>query len=106
MGNLSQKIGFFGFKCRKNCSHKCDILNFIIGQSKMVIYISRKRKVESNLVVDLKLYLARSVRSRILIDYRFRREMKDLETFSRRCCCGAVVCKVEEGELVFREGLA
>ena len=72
----------------------------------MVIYLSRKRKVESNLVVDLKVYLVRSLRSRILIDYRFYREMKDLETFSRRWCCGVALCEVEEGELVFREGLA
>ena len=72
----------------------------------MVIYISRKRKVESNLVVDLKVYLVRSLRSRILIDYRFYREMKDLETFSSRWCSGVALSEVEEGELVFREGLA
>ena len=107
LGESFTKLVFiFGFKYRKNCSHKCELLNFIIGQSKMVIYISRKRKVECNLVVDLKVYLARSLRSRILIDYRFYREVKDVESFSRRRCYGAALCEVEEGELVFRGGLA
>ena len=63
----------------------------------MVIYKSHKIKVERKLLVKYELYLARSLRSRILIDYRFYREVKDVESFSRRRCYGAALCEVEDG---------
>ncbi|KAK0155411.1 Transposon TX1 uncharacterized protein [Merluccius polli] len=70
-----------GFKYKKNQKDKCQLTNFILGQSKMAVYVSRKRKVEDNLNVDILLLLSRMVKARIIIDFKYYKAMQDLELF-------------------------
>lgn len=50
--DFTMEIFCFGFKyvqCRQN---KCKLLNFILGQAKMAIYLSRKNKIDHPLGND------------------------------------------------------
>lgn len=66
-------------------------LNFVLGQSKMSVYVSRK-KVEDSVDWDVVLLLSRVIKARILIDFNFYREIKDLEHFSRTWTYGDGLC--------------
>ena len=45
---FSLKISIYGWHDKKTQKEKCQLLNFIVGQAKMAVYVSRKRKVEDN----------------------------------------------------------
>ena len=47
------KQGFiFGFKYTHKLKPKSQLLNFVLGQAKMAVYITRKRKVEQNVHIE------------------------------------------------------
>ena len=90
-----------GFKYVKREKSKCQLINFILGQAKMAIYISRKNKVAHGADYEATRILSRLVKSRILIDFNYYKSMSDVEAFEARWCCGGAVCSVCEGELCF-----
>lgn len=63
-----------GFKYRI-LPTKCQLLNFVPAQSKMSIYVSRKKEVEDEVVLQL----SQMIRTRSFIKFNYDREMKDLE---------------------------
>ena len=52
------------------------------GQSKMAVYVSKKRRVEDSVDSDIVLLLSRMIKARLLIDFKYYREMQDLERFT------------------------
>lgn len=42
-----------GFKYTCLEKHKCQLLNFVLGQAKMAVYVSRKRKVDKGVDTDV-----------------------------------------------------
>ena len=84
---------------------KCQLINFIFGQAKMSIYLSRKNKVAQNTDCDARKILSRLIKSRILIDFNFYNSMGDLEMFKAVWCCEEALCSVVEGELCFTPAL-
>lgn len=65
---FSMKVFICRFKYVKKFRHKCQLLNFLIGQAKMVIYTTRKEKIEQNVCNSLVAIFIKLVKSRILID--------------------------------------
>lgn len=55
------------------------------------MYVSRK-KVEDSVDWEVVLLLSRMIKSRILLDFNFYREIKDLEHFSKTWTYGGVLC--------------
>lgn len=94
-----------GFKYSKAKKNKCQLMNFIIGQSKLAVYISRKKKVEDGVDTDVVALLSKLIRARILIDLIFYKQMKDLENFMSIWTFGGVLCSVQGSDLVFAEQL-
>lgn len=113
LGKLFSKLGevfstqvfVLRFNYCKAAEHKCQLLNFILGQSKMAVYVSRKRKVDDSVDVDVTLLFTRMVKARIRIDFNYYREMKDVDQFCVIWAHGDVLCSVEGEQLVFSEDL-
>ncbi len=95
-------LGFFlcGFKYVQRKWFKCQLLNFLFGQAKMAIYGTRKRKIEQNMGYGLLAVFFNSVKSRILIDFRYFKAINDL-SFDLIWCYGGALCEVFEKNLVF-----
>ncbi len=90
-----------GFKYSQSKKYICQLLNFIIGQAKMAIYVSRRNKLEEKPcqnIIEIFLIL---VKSRVLIDYKFYKDMNDLFTFEKIWCCNGVLCMISENDLTF-----
>ena len=82
---FSLRTFILSFRYKKTQKDKCQMMNFILGQSKMAVYVSRKRKVEDSVDSDIVLLLSRMIKARILIDFNCYREMQDLDHFTMTC---------------------
>ncbi len=69
----------------------------------MAIYGTRKRKIEQNMSYSLLAVFFNSVKSIILIDFRYFKAMNDLLSFESY---GGALCEVFENNLVFAPILA
>lgn len=76
------KYSFLVFKYKKSAKHKCQLLNLILGQTKMAIYVSRKKKMDDSVDIDVKILLTRMVKARLMVDFNYYKEMKDLDQFT------------------------
>ena len=90
-----------GFKYARRKRFKCQLLNFLLGQAKMAVYGTRKNKIERNMSYNLLAAFFNSVKSRILIDFRYFKAMEDLLSFDLIWCYGGALCEVVENNLVF-----
>ena len=61
---------------------KGQLINFILGQVKMAIYLSRRNKLENSLDVDAPTLFVRMVKARLHVDFRFYRTKNNVEEFS------------------------
>lgn len=61
----------FGTFYRAAHRTKSQLLNFLIGQAKRAIYITRQRKIEGREAQKVELVFKRLVKGRILIDFNF-----------------------------------
>ncbi len=75
-----------GFKYSQNLKYQCQLFNFILGHAKMAIYITRKEKNEHGVCNDLKAVFTNSVKSRILIDFKYYTFMNDCAKFELIWC--------------------
>lgn len=97
---FSLVILIFGFKYVQKYRFKCQLLNFLLGQAKLAIYVSRKRKVEQDVNVGILLVFSTLVRCRILIDFHFHKSMKILDVYEEKWCYNNVLC-VKNDKLQF-----
>ena len=102
---FSKNMFILGFRYSRFAKYKCQLLNFILGQSKMAVYVSRKRKVDDSVDVNVNLLFARMVKARIRIDFNYYAEMKDVDEFRVIWAHGDVLCSVEGDQLLFSQEL-
>lgn len=98
---FSPQTFILGFNYCQKRRVKCELLNFILGQAKMAVYISRREKVEQLVDCEPKTTLIRMIRTRVNIDFNFYRLMDDLETFENMWCYKTILCSLSKKQLVF-----
>lgn len=76
-------------------------MNFVLGQSKMAIYVSRKNRIENISGQDVMMVFSNVIKSRVITDFNFFKAMNDLSSFGMKWCCREVLCSVCEGTLSF-----
>lgn len=89
------------FKYVRRRSFECQLLNFVLGQSKMAIYVSRQNKVENKSGQDVLMVLTNLIKSRVITDFNYFKAMNDLLSFEMKWCCKEALCSVCEGMLIF-----
>ena len=94
-----------GFKYTRQKKEKSQLLNFVLGQAKMAVYVSRKRRVEGGETICPVLVCVEMIRARIRLDFSFYRISGDLDSFRNLWCYRGVLCKVEVDDLLFGDVL-
>ena len=92
-----------GAAYKKEKKEKCKLLNFLSGEAKMAIYISRKNRVENREGQEAKAVWLINIRARLWLDFRFYKHIGDLDSFKQRWCFNDIVCSVVDEELVFAQ---
>ncbi len=90
--SFSIDVFIVGFKYVRKNRFICQCLNFVIGQAKLAVYMSRKNKIEMGSDQDINAMFLATVKSRILIDFHFYSSMDDLITFEMKWCENEALC--------------
>lgn len=102
MGMVFTKLGFIlGSPYNQKQRSKCQLINFIVGQAKLAVYISRKNRVGQKVGDDDVLIFKNLVRARITIDFYFFKLMSAIDVFEDKWCCDGALCTVSNEEIVF-----
>ena len=98
---FNNTVFILGFQYSKQQKRKCQMLNFILGQAKMSIFLSRKHKIETGYGQDVRCVFKGLVKARIKVDFEFFSAVKDLLLFEEKWAYEGALCFVEEGKLFF-----
>lgn len=98
---FSPEVFILGFKYVAKKKFLCQLLNFVLGQAKMAIYMSRKRKMEQNLSQDSTIVFAGMVKARVTADFNYYKMVNDIITFEGIWCCKEALCVVLDDDLFF-----
>uniref|UniRef100_A0A0E9UYQ4 Uncharacterized protein n=1 Tax=Anguilla anguilla TaxID=7936 RepID=A0A0E9UYQ4_ANGAN len=71
----------------------------------MAIYLSRKTMVERGDAQDTVAVVRGMIKARVMVEFRYYKAMRTLEVFKSVWGYRGAVCSVEEGELLFAEGI-
>lgn len=101
LGTVFTKQGFiFGFTYNRMQRSKCQLINFIIGQAKLAVYLSRKNMVQRKPGEIIPVF-KNLIKSRILIDFHFYKLMSAIEVFEDLWCYHGALCSVLNDDLFF-----
>jgi len=98
---FSQEIFILGCKYVLKKKFVCQLLNFVVGQAKMAIYLSRRKKIEQDVVQNIVVLFFNLVQSGILIDFYYYKCIGDLFSFENIWSCNDALCAVFEEDLIF-----
>ena len=98
---LDKQMFIFGFKYGKGCKKKGALLNFLFGQAKLAIYLSRKEKVDGGQRCDCLLAFKNLVKARIRFEYKYYEKMEDMDEFKKTWDCEGAMWSVNELGLTF-----
>ncbi|CAF94462.1 unnamed protein product [Tetraodon nigroviridis] len=94
-----------GFKYTRHQKNKCQLLNFVLGQAKMAVYLSRKKKIEEGFIVEPVVICINMIKSRLLINFNFQKAAGDLDSFIQVWGFNNVLCQVVNNSLQFGDAL-
>ncbi len=72
------------------------LLNFIFGQGKLAIWLSRKRKLLGSGLTDVILVFRGLIKSRIKIEYAYYMLIDDLDTFRSKWGINQCICEIDD----------
>ncbi|MPV02346.1 hypothetical protein FVA96_24450 [Escherichia coli] len=98
---FTEKIFIMGAAYKKAEKEKWQLLNYLSGEAKMAIYLSRKARVKDREGQEARAVWLVNIRARLWLEFRFYKHIGDVDTFKQRWCFNNVVCSVEKNELVF-----
>ena len=97
----SKIVFIYGAGYRRNNASKWQLLNFLLGEAKLAIYLTRRNRVEREVVQDLVSVFISLVRARVWIDFKFHKLMKNMDIFVEQWCYNDVICSVVDETLCF-----
>ncbi|KAM3619024.1 uncharacterized protein V6R79_001803 [Siganus canaliculatus] len=90
-----------GIRYSRRTKVKGQLLNFLVGQAKMAVYLSRRNMVERSGDADALEVLKRMLKVRLKTDFSFYRLTKNLEEFEKLWSFRSVLVSVDNDELLF-----
>lgn len=98
---FSSEIFILGPKYSVAQRIKSQLLNFLIGQAKLAVYMTRKNKIEGREGQHVVIVFKNLIKARLMIDFKFYKMMNDLESFLQKWCFNEAICTVIEEMLIF-----
>ncbi len=92
---------YFGYRYSAKNKKKSQLLNFLMGEAKMAVYISRRNKVEGEEVCEIVPIFKNRVKARVWVDFKFFKMMKDLMFFQTIWCYNDAICSIVDDSLIF-----
>ena len=99
----SDVVFIFGAGYRRLNAAKWQVLNFLLGEAKMSIYLTRRNKIQRGVNQELVRVFGALVRARVQIDFIYYKGMQSIDTFIQQWCYDDVICSVEGDVLRFGE---
>ena len=90
---------------KKKEKEKWQLLNFLSGEAKMAIYVSRRNKMEGREGQDVIEVWRVNVKSRLWLEYRFFKQNNDFSTFKEVWAFKNILCCFQNNELLFAQFL-
>ena len=84
---------------------KWQLLNFISGEAKLAILVSRRNKVEDKAGQEAASVWRCNTRCRIRLEFSFYKMCNNLDYFKDFWCYGAALCSIVDDELIFAQCL-
>lgn len=78
---FSKHLFILGFSYSQKRRVKCQLFNFVFGQAKMAMYLSRRNKIEESLDFDINTVFVRMVKARLKVDFDFYSTTNNVEEF-------------------------
>ena len=100
---FSEKVLIFGAGYKKSNIVKWQLVNYLLGEAKMAVYISRRNKVEGRAGHEAPPVFLGNVRARVWLEYKFYNAIGDVDAFKQRWCYNNIICFVENDELHFAQ---
>ncbi|KAL7858601.1 hypothetical protein AOLI_G00187030 [Acnodon oligacanthus] len=88
-----------GPKYTRSQQARCCLLNFLFGQAKLAIWLTRRNKLRRQGLIDPDVMLKSFIRARVKVDFAYYKAMNDLVTFEKMWCVGEALCCVEDGAI-------
>lgn len=76
-------------------------MNFIVGQAKFAIYVTRRNRIENRSNQDAVTLFKAFLRARVGVEFKYYQLMNDLESFELQWCFSNIICVVVDGVLIF-----
>ncbi|XDV25251.1 hypothetical protein PO909_029197 [Leuciscus waleckii] len=95
---FTPEMFIYGPKYSKNKRESHVLLNYLFGQAKMAIWLTRKSKLSDKGSTDVFLVLKGLIKSRINIEYSYYKLINDLESFKYRWEVKQCICEVDSDE--------
>ncbi|KAK0138454.1 Transposon TX1 uncharacterized protein [Merluccius polli] len=94
-----------GFICgvgfKKTEKAKCRLLNFLIGEAKMSIYLTRRDRLQGGPTLDPVTQWRYNVKARLRLEFCFHRVTGNIDVFEQQWAQEELLCRVTGGELKF-----
>jgi len=84
----------YGHKYKKSKKESHVLMNFLLGQVKMAIWMSRKEKLSGNESCDVE-SVKGLIRSRLKIEYTYYKLVNDLESFKFKWGVNQCICDID-----------
>lgn len=91
---FTKEMFILGYRYSQKYRQKCQLFNFVLGQAKMAIYISRRNKVDGSLDCDASTLFVRMMKARLKVDFDFYSSINNIEEFIFIWCYKDVLCSV------------
>ena len=100
---FSEKVFIFGAGFKKYNVIKWQLVNFLLGEAKMAVYVSRRNKAEGRTGHEATPVFLCNVRARIWLEYRFYKAIGDLDAFKQHWCYNNIISVFDNDGLIFAQ---
>lgn len=80
---------------------KCQLLNFLIGEAKMSVYLTRRDRLQGGPTLDVVTLWKNNVKPRLRLEFSFHRLTENLDEFEQEWVHEELLCPVTNRELMF-----
>ncbi len=96
LGEVFTKVSFiYGPKYKLSKRETHVLVNFVFGQAKLAIWLSRKNKIVGMGQTDVTLIFRGLIKSRLKVEFAFYNLIMDIETFKYRWGINNCICEVD-----------
>lgn len=100
-GETSKTAFILGVGYKKSDASKWQLLNLIVGETKLSIYSSGKNRVEDRTGQEALPIFISLVKARVWVDFRFFKGMSNMDDFVEKWCYEDTICSVAGDDLIF-----